>query len=132
MPIGKRTTRLDVALDDAPPDPGIYEFTERRGNDFEVIYIGCAAGQGGIRSRVLAHINGTSAGNPRVHARIRRPGSTVAVRWEKAGWLHDPLTMEAEALRAFILRHGRLPACNSRQELQNLGIWTKIKDLLGF
>lgn len=87
-----------VMVSGAPPDPGVYALWE----EDELIYYGRALGDGcTIQSRLQDHL-----------AR-REPCTARATHygWEIAG---NPRAREAELLREYERKHGRLPRCNAK------------------
>jgi len=87
-----------VMVSGAPPDPGVFALWEHD----ELIYYGRALGEGTtIQSRLQDYLAG---GDP-CAARATHYG------WEIAG---NPRGREAELLREYERKHGRLPRCNAK------------------
>ena len=98
MPIRGNLHRFtDSNISNSPRDIGVYALYRR-----ELIYIGRADGQGGIRSRLQAHRRGdegrcTQRANSYRHERHR-----------------DPVERETYLLEEYFDSHGRLPRYNER------------------
>ena len=84
-------------ISNSPRDIGVYALYRR-----ELIYIGRADGQGGIRSRLQAHRRGDEG---------RCTQRANSYRCERH---RDPSAREAYLLEEFYERYGRLPRCNER------------------
>ena len=81
----------------APSSKGVYSLYKAG----EVIYIGKAESEGGIRERLLSHLHGEELCTKQA----------TAYRCE----VHDsPSARERELLLEYRLAHGRLPVCNER------------------
>jgi len=90
-----------------PLAPGHYEFCNSVG---EIVYIGKATGQRGIRNRVWSHINLKKSS---IAKAISAHPYSYSVRWRESkigDW------READLLRSFYKINGRLPLYNLRAE----------------
>jgi len=123
--IQKRWSKLDTAFDTLPRDAGVYEIAIAHDDGIiELVYVGRGEGRGGIRVRVMDHVLRRDRGSRLVGGLVRRHGyERVRVRWQAATWLETGRDLEVDSLAAFVGRHGRLPRCNRRQELQKSGTW---------
>jgi|GEM_PF-1711422 len=100
-----------------PHAPGVYIVRHRTFGigDESVVYVGCAAGRGGLRQRIAQYFSPgpTQWTNQRVLARITElDGHEIFVRT-----LPHPLAarmFEWRLLKAYLARFGRLPAYNLR------------------
>ena len=86
MPIGKKWSRLEKATKSAPTDNGVYEFGISGRGEPEIIYIGKGEGDRGVRARVIAHINGSKAGNSCIDRMLAKHKSRIVVRWEECSF----------------------------------------------
>ena len=99
MPIRGNLYRFtDKNIDNAPTDSGVYTLY-RYG---ELIYIGKAAGIGGIRSRLRSHKRGDEG---------RCTQRTTSYRRERC---RDPLAREIYLQEEYLRKYRRLPRCNDR------------------
>jgi hypothetical protein len=97
MPIpGPKYKYTRFCAEGAPETPGLYALWE----EGELVYLGRAAAEATIRSRLLAHLEGQC-----------RPSAAAATHysWELS---LEPATREVELLREFRKQFGRLPRCN--------------------
>jgi hypothetical protein len=132
MPINKKWSSIERAREDAPTGSGIYEFGLIGPEETEIIYIGRGEGDRGIRARVIAHINGSEAGNKSISSLIRRHGSSrIVVRWEECGPLGSAVEMEQDHCGAFHRLHGTIPRCNTRMEMEKDALGDFLKKLFG-
>ncbi len=99
MPIASPRYALNaVMVSGAPPDPGVFALWESD----ELIYYGRALGDGAtIQSRLQDHLAG---------------GNSCTARATHYGWeiASNPQGREAELLREYERKHGRLPRCNAK------------------
>jgi excinuclease UvrABC nuclease subunit len=86
-------------VDKAPDEHGVYELYDGD----ELIYIGRAAGTGvTIRTRLQAHRRGDEGRCTQRATHYRREVNS------------RPIGREAELIREYVTRYGRLPRCNER------------------
>ena len=124
MPIRKKWTLLGKSLDNTPTGDGIYEFGAKIGKTMDVVYIGKASGAGGIRARVVSHINGR--GNMDLAKLITR-GKHVRVRWQECTTFgQSAQSLEQDALEDFEGMHGCLPYANMKRESDKHTHWDRI------
>ena len=102
MPIAARWRRLDnlPVARGRDPMPGVYELADE---DRNVIYIGMSNRD--VPGRLKQHLS--------------RPG---IIRERAVWWRYEysrlPAAHEARLLEEFVLRHGKLPECNSAKPLE--------------